>query len=109
MEKPRTRKILIWATTVLSLGTLVGLPLALTSVFLFDAPGSEKNPATIMLFVSALTAPVVSVLAIVLAWILYATNRLKAACWITLLPLVNLVGGGVALAWLEIFNSGRLS
>lgn len=109
MEKPRAKKVLIVATVILSLGTIVSLPLALTSVFLFDAPGSEKNPATIALFWSALTAPVGGILAIALAWIFYATDRLKAACCFTLLPLANLAGGGIALLWLELFNGGRFS
>ncbi|MDQ6765990.1 MAG: hypothetical protein M3Z22_07825, partial [Verrucomicrobiota bacterium] len=82
---------------------------ALTSVFLFDAPGSEKNPATIVLFWSALSFPLACLLSVVSSWILYQCDRFTAAGWAALVPILNVAGGGAALLWLELFNGGRFS
>ncbi len=107
-QKP-TRTCLIIATVLFSLGGLVGLLPALTSFFLFDAPGSDKNPATILLFCSAVTFPLLCLVSVVLSWILYARERFTASCWIAFLPVVNVVAGTLALLWLELFNNGLLS
>ena len=109
MTKERARKFLIATTVVLCLVGLGGLALAVTSLFLFDAPGSEKNPATILLFVCALTLPVTSILSIAVPWIFYARKHYRAACLLALAPVLNLAGGAGALIWLEIFNGGRFS
>ena len=109
MKQKSARTFLLISTILFSLGGILGILPALTSFFLFDAPGSEKNPATIVLFVSALTLPLVCVIAVSAAWILYARKWFAAACWVSLLPLVNLVGGGGALLWLELFNNGQFS
>jgi hypothetical protein len=104
-----SRKCLIITTIAFSLVALVGLMPALTSFFLFDAPGSEKNPATILLFCSALTLPVVCLVCIALSWIVYARKHFTAACWISFVPTLNLICAAGALLWLELFNGGRFS
>ena len=109
MTQKRARKFLIVSTAVLCLVGFGGLALAFTSVFLFDAPGSEKNPATILLFVCALTLPVTSILSIAVPWIVYARKHYRAACLLAFVPVLNLAGGAGALIWLEIFNGGRFS
>ena len=109
MTKERARKFLIASTVVLCLVGLGGLALAVTSLFLFDAPGSEKNPAVILLFVCALTLPVTSLLSILVPWVFFARKRYRAACVLTLVPILNLAGGAGALIWLQIFNGGQFS
>ena len=109
MTKERTCMFLRVTTAVLCLVGFGGLVLALTSFFLFDAPGSEKNPATILLFVCALTLPVTSMLSIAVPWICYARKHYRAACLIAFVPVLNLAGGAGALIWLEIFNGGRFN
>ena len=86
-----------------------GLVLALTSFFLFDAPGSEKNPATIVLFCSALTLPVVCLVSIAMSWLFYIRKHFAVAACVSLLPLVNLACGAAALIWLQLFNHGNFS
>ena len=107
-QKP-AHTCLIIATIVFSLGGLLGLLPAMTSFFLFDAPGSEKNPATIVVFFSALTLPVVCFVSIGTSWVLYARKHFVVACCIAFLPIVNLACGASALIWLEIFNGGRFN
>jgi hypothetical protein len=109
MRQKTARTCLIVATILFSLVGLLGILPALTSFFIFDAPGSEKNPATIVLFFSALTLPIVCLLSIATAWVIYARKHFAAACCIALIPVVNLISGGAALLWLEIFNGGHFS
>lgn len=94
---------------MLSLGAVLGVFLAFTSLFLFDAPGSEKNPATIVLFFSAVTLPVACLASIALSWILYLRRRFTGARVISMLPLLNLLTGALALIYLELFCGGRFS
>ena len=80
---------LIVATVVWVLAGLVGCLFAAFSVMIFDAPGSTENPGAILLFLSFVSFPPACAVAIVLAWRLYSSNRLRGACWSTLLPLVS--------------------
>jgi O-antigen/teichoic acid export membrane protein len=109
MSQKSARRCLIITTVVFGLAGVLGLLPALTSVFLFDAPGSEKNPATIVLFFSALTLPIACLISIVLSWVFYARERFRSACYISFLPVVNLLCGAAALIWLELFNAGQFS
>jgi hypothetical protein len=103
------RRCRIVTTIVFGLTGLLGVFPALFSFFLFDAPGSEKNPATIVLFCSALMLPVVCVVSIALSWILCARKHFALACYISFLPAVNLLGGATVLTWLDLFNAGQFS
>jgi hypothetical protein len=109
MTQKSARKCLIISTVVFGLAGLLGLLPALTSFFLFDAPGSEKNPATILLFFSAATLPIVCLVSIILSWILYRRKKFTLGCYISFLPAINLLCGAAALLWLELFNNGQLS
>ena len=109
MSQKQARKFLIITTIVFGVAGLLGLLPALTSFFLFDAPGSEKNPATVVLFCAALTFPIVCLISIILSWILYARKHFAVACYTSFLPAVNIVCGGTALIWLELFNGGQFS
>ncbi len=80
---------LIAATVIWLLAGLVGLLMAGFSVMIFDAPGSTSNPGAILLFLSIVSFPPACALAILVAWISFSTNKLRFACWSTLLPLVS--------------------
>ena len=108
-QHQRTRRFLVVTTIASVLGAVLGLIPALTSFFLFDAPGSEKNPATIALFVSALSLPLTCVVAIALSWILYRLGHHAIARWSSLLPLLNLLTGGLALIYLQLLCNGRFA
>ena len=109
VKQKTARTFLIVTTILFSLGGILGLLPALTSFFLFDAPGSEDNPATILLFCCALTLPVVCLLALLAAWIFYWGKHYRSACGISLLPLLNITGAIAALVWLEIFHGGQFN
>lgn len=109
MESRATKTVLKVTTGLWLLGCVPGCALALFSVMLFDAPGSAGNPATIALFCSLSTFPVVCLLSIVFAWILYRSQWFTVAFWVACLPLVNVIAGAGAMLWLELFCGGRFS
>ena len=109
MENKSTRPFLIITSIFLLVVGLISVVPAMMSFMMFDAPGSEKNPTTIILFCSVLTFPAACLLAIVLSWILYACQRQRTACWAAFLPIANLIVAAIALVWLEVFNHGFFS
>ena len=109
LSQKSARTWILVTTFVFGATGALGILLALTSFFLFDAPGSEKNPATNLLFCCALTLPIVCLASIVMSWVLYARKHFAMASGISLLPLVNLAGGAAALLWLQLFNHGNFS
>lgn len=109
MTNTHARTWLIITTILLLAGGAFGIVLAMSSFFLFDAPGSDKNPATILLFISALTSPVMCGLALVSSWIAYGLKFFRTAVCLAFAPVLNIIGGGVALLWLEMANGGRLN
>lgn len=106
----RSGKVFLIVTTVLwAVGAVAGILPAMMSPMMFDAPGSEKNAATILLFSAVLSWPVVCLIAITGAWILFAVGWCKTARWLALLPLLNLIAGVLAFVWLDLFNAGLFS
>ena len=85
----------IWALMILP-----SLFLAFMTIFMFDAPGSEKNPITIVLALSLATLPLTLVVGFVASLILRnrppGAQRTTAA--LALLPLAN--GAAFGFAWL---------
>ena len=103
-----------WAFTLLcvmscvsaSCGLLSLVPLAL-SPLVFSEPGSDQNPATVALFLSVATFPLVCLLATAVAWLLYRDYRYTAASVVALLPVVNLLAAAVAVVCLLTVFGGR--
>jgi hypothetical protein len=106
MTQNRTRTFLFVATILWVLTGVPGVLVALGSVFMFDAPGSTEHPITIVLFSSVASFPLVCLLAIAAAWILYALHLKRLACWVACLPALNVIVGIVALICLEVFQGG---
>jgi len=107
MQRNRARNWLIAATVLFAIGGLLSLLPAMMSGMMFDAPGSERNPATIAIFVSVISFPVVCVLSILVSWILYRCGRLEAALLASAAPLVNLLILAVALGCLNWLYGGH--
>lgn len=89
---------------------IAGMIPALFSGFLFDAPGSTSNPATIVLAISMLTFPFNAIGCGADA--IVATVRRRSGAIVIrslLVPLINIACGGAALAWIEMFQGGYLN
>lgn len=81
---------LIIATIFFSLAVIPAIYVAMMSVMLFDAPGSEKNPSVLAFFYSIVSFPVMCVVSNV-SWIFYALKLYKAAIIVSLSPLLSLL------------------
>lgn len=109
---PPARPVRTWIIVETALGVpavLVGAVMAMMSVMMFDAPGSEKNPPVILLFASMVAFPLSCIVGIALAWIAVARRRDRGALWFSLLPLVPVLTGVVAIIWLQIASGGRFA
>lgn len=107
---PPARPIRTWliVETVLGVPAVAGgLVMAMMSVMVFDAPGSESNPPVVLLFASIAGFPLACIVGVILAWIAFARRRDRGAMWFSLLPLLPIVAGIVAMIWLQIGNGGR--
>ena len=86
----------------------LGIAFALMAPMLFDAPGSTSNPATVTLFWSIFTYPVVSLLSIIVGWLLAKYVSPFIGCVVTFVPAVNLLAAVIAVICLKIFYGGSL-
>ena len=75
----------------------------------FDASGSEVNPATVALFWSMVTFPAVCALGIAVSWSFYWSGRGLVARAVILLPLINVIIGVIAVLCLAAFYGGRFN
>jgi len=103
-------KFVVWGTT------LVWIPLALASalpamfaVMAFDAPGSERNPATIALVAATMSFPLVAIVAVLESWNRYRQGSFALACRWACLPLVNLAVAAAGVAWITFVQGGRFA
>lgn len=72
------------------LGTALFIPL-LMSVMAFDAPGSEKQLTTWIVFLCLFTFSPICLLSIICSWILFSFKKYKIAIIISLSPLLNVL------------------
>lgn len=106
-KKRPVRTWLIIETIVSIPAIAIGAFVAAMSVMMFDAPGSAQNPALILLFCSIAGLPVSLLVGVVLAWIALAMKRDRGALWLSLLPLLPILTGIVALLWLQFGYGGN--
>ncbi|QIE60582.1 hypothetical protein G5B37_13705 [Rasiella rasia] len=111
MDKHRNnlRIYLIIASIVWFLSLFPALFMALFSPMMFDAPGSESSTWTIAAATAMLTYPVVTVLSIVVAWLLFVRKKHKWSLCISLLPIVWIVINILIWVAIEIFCDGSFS
>lgn len=57
------------------------------SVMMFDSPGSEKDPTTLVIFFTILAYPLGLLVSIISSWIAYARSMDKLAYWMNSIPL----------------------
>ena len=102
---PKKRPVRTWliVETILAIPAIpIGVFVAAMSVMMFDAPGSTDNPAVILLFCSIAGLPLSLLVGVVSAWIAIARKRDRGALWFSLLPILPIITGIVAILWLQI-------
>ena len=95
-QKKAVRTWLILTTVFFCIAGLLSLVPVMMSPMIFDAPGSERNPAAIVLFVCIISFPVICIVSIPLSWVCYKRERFRAARLVSLAPLVNFAVGAFA-------------
>ena len=96
--------------TILAIpAVVIGGFMAMMSVMMFDAPGSEHNPAVILLFCSMVAFPLACIVAVILGWTAIGRHRDRGALWLSLLPLVPIATAVTAVIWLQIASNGQFA
>lgn len=85
---------------------LVSVLFAVSSVFMFDAPGSTSSPITIALFGTAVLLPFAWFVGAALPWVF---QRWRFGMWLFLLPLVDLAVIVSLVVALEAFCGGQFT
>jgi hypothetical protein len=80
--------------------------LALTSIFMFDSPGSESSPLTIALFVCMIVLPAFWFAGVGAAWVFRSKVFGK---WLFLVPLADLAAIGIVMGAIGQFCNGSFA
>jgi hypothetical protein len=81
--------IVLVSTIIFGLLFIPALGLCALAPMLADAPGSEKVPGVLLMIYSLFAFPVVIVVSLVAAWILFALGMEPVAGWVSLVPVLN--------------------
>ena len=82
----------------------LGLIPALMMAMIFDAPGSEAQAFTWVLFWGVLSLPVLIILSILVSLILARRKKYKTSLWVSLLPLLSLIWIIAGFVIVQLFN-----
>jgi hypothetical protein len=105
----KPREWLMVATVIFGgLGTL-GIGAALISPMLFDAPGSEGQSATLVLFACIFSFPAVCLIALIVAWCVFKSGAERLGMLIGYTPMLNIVVGFGTIVYMNLYNGGRLA
>ncbi len=100
---PHKKGLRIGLTILSVLGAVMSVPLVMFSPMMFDAPGSEDNLLTELLFYSVLAFPVLCLAGGILPWIfrrhplgiwLYALSGLAIGLLVSAIVLLDVMCGG---------------
>ena len=86
---------------------VLSFPLLIASVMMFDSPGSQGNPPTVLLFWSVISFPILCLFSIVGSWVLYRFTKDTAARLVSLLPLVSVLLFLAGWFWLDMSCGGN--
>jgi sulfite exporter TauE/SafE len=101
-----TSSIRVALTLLVGIAGLMGCMPAMMSPMIFDAPGSERNPAAWIFLLSLGTFPIMCLAAIIAAW--RKTGETRASLWWFAMPLVNVVVVAIILILAQIIANGRI-
>jgi glucan phosphoethanolaminetransferase (alkaline phosphatase superfamily) len=100
---PHKKGLRIGLTILSILAAVMSMPMVMFSPMMFDAPGSENNPVTQLLFYSVLAFPVLCLMGGILPWIfkrhpksiwLYGLSGLAIGLLILAIVLLSIKCGG---------------
>ncbi len=97
MDPERTRQVLRSRSSLFALLGFLGVLPALMSPMLLDDPQATRNPAIILLALCIGTFPLSCFISVLVSWPLYRHERYAAATWVSILPVANLLLGGMVV------------
>lgn len=100
--------LILLAVAWLLLGAISGV-LVLFTPLLFDAPGSERNLATIALAVGVVTCPAACLASLNVIWPAIRSGQGAPGWTWALLPLASIVIGGIGMLWILLVQNGRFA
>jgi hypothetical protein len=101
--KKRSLIVLLSTTIIFGLLIVPGVGVMIISPEAFHPADAPANPRLIAFVISLISFPVVAVISIVAAWVLYFKGRYRTAMWASLLPLLSLGAGLITFALVEAF------
>lgn len=84
--------VLLIVTIFFALAIVPAIYISMMSVMLFDAPGSEKNPAVLAFFYTVVSFPILCGVSFT-SWIFFLLKLYKTSVVVSLLPLLSLLAG----------------
>ena len=100
--------ICIAGTVIWVLAMFPALYLFAFSAMLFDAPGSESSPFTLMLFYSIASFSPVAVISVIGMWFFYLFKKFRVSVVFSLLPLLSIISGITAFILISVVCGGSL-
>jgi len=104
-KKTKTR--IITYNIIFGLLLLPSLFFSVMSIMMFDAPGSENSPYTIMLFISVISFPLLVILSIPASWVFYKFQKYSTSLMVALLPLLSIISYAIFLCLLIVMCDGK--
>lgn len=89
MTRGTALTLLILASVIFGLGTLVELPVLLFMPMMFDAPGSEQSIFPWLILASLLLNPVLVLLGLTLGWVAFGRAAYGKAVVLLALPVLG--------------------
>jgi len=91
------------------LSFLPALGVSQMSIMIFDAPGSQDSTFTIMLFLSIVSFPIMTLIAVIGSIICFIIKKTKAAFIISLLPFISVIMTIISLILITVICDGSFS
>ncbi|HOP64192.1 MAG TPA: hypothetical protein PK358_13935 [Spirochaetota bacterium] len=105
------KKILVFdilSTVLWVLALFPAFYLFALSAMLFDAPGSESSPFTLMLFYSIASFSPVAVISVIGMWVFYLFKKFRVSVVFALLPFLSILSGITAFILISVVCGGSL-
>ncbi len=102
MREPRRERTFVWlclsTSASITLGLMSIVP-AILSLTMFNAP---PPPLVMTVIVCVASLSVVALVSILLSWLFYAVQAYPLAKFVSLLPLVNIMVGAIAVVCMYV-------
>lgn len=104
-----TKRTMVGLTILWVVCVVAAVPVALFSMFMFDAPGSDKNPLTIALAASLWSFPVLAAASPLASWIARVAGAARVSKLLMAAPALSIVAVIASWVALELLCGGSFA